>query len=60
MTIAGRGKRAKMNITVNEDMLEQVTSFSNFGHITTDLRRSEIEILMRVRMTKNTFNKIFF
>lgn len=35
--------RATMNITVNEEILEQVTSFSYLGHIITD-NRSKTEI----------------
>lgn len=45
-------------ITVNGQILEQVTSFTYHGHIIIDEGRSETEIKKRKQMVKDIFNGI--
>lgn len=47
-----------MNINANEEILEQVTSFSYLGNIITDDDRNKIEIKEKIQMVNNIFNKM--
>lgn len=43
---------------VNEKVLEQITSFSYLGYIIRDGGSSETEIIKRIGIVKNIFNKM--
>lgn len=59
MLIGNEKGRATMNITENEEILEQVMSFLYLGHIVKDNGKSETHVKKknRIGVPKNTFNK---